>query len=92
MMEFLVRTTNNLPADTPPERRRELLETERARAAELREAGILKKLWRVPGTRSAIGWYEAEDATALHEILSSLAFFPWMDIVVEPLATHPQER
>ncbi|MFA9430210.1 muconolactone Delta-isomerase [Egicoccus sp. AB-alg2] len=91
-MDFLVRTTNNLPVDTPEERRRELQQAERARAAELREAGLLKKLWRVPGTRSSIGWYEAKDATELHEALSSLAFFPWMDIVVEPLATHPQEQ
>lgn len=91
-MEFLVRTTNNLPPDTPEERRLELLEAERARAAELREAGVLKKLWRVPGTRSSIGWYEAADATELHDAISSLAFFPWMDVAVEPLATHPQER
>lgn len=91
-MEFLVHTTNNLSPDTPEERRLELQRAERARAAELREAGILKKLWRVPGTRSSIGWYEAKDPTELHEALSSLAFFPWMEIVVEPLATHPQEQ
>ncbi|MDY7102751.1 MAG: muconolactone Delta-isomerase family protein [Actinomycetota bacterium] len=91
-MEFLVRTTNNLPPDTPPERRRELRDAERARAQELRDEGVLRKLWRVPGTRSAIGWYEARDATHLHDALASLPMFDWLDITVEPLATHPQER
>lgn len=28
----------------------------------------------------------------LHDALSSLPMFPWQDIVVEALATHPQER
>ncbi len=91
-MEFLVRTVNNLPPDTPPERREELRRAERARAKELREAGILKRLWRVPGTTGTVGLYEAADATELHDALASLPMFPWMTITVEPLATHPQER
>jgi muconolactone D-isomerase len=62
------------------------------RAKELREAGILIRLWRVPGTRDAIGLYEAEDATVLHDALSSLPLFPWLEISVQPLATHPQEQ
>jgi len=91
-VEFLVRTENRLPADTPAERREELRKAERARAQELREAGILKRLWRVPGRNGTIGLYEAADATELHDALASLPMFPWMDITVEPLATHPQER
>jgi muconolactone D-isomerase len=38
-VEFLVRSENRLPADTPPERREELRAGERARAMELRAAG-----------------------------------------------------
>lgn len=91
-MEFLVRTTNHLPPDMPPALRRELREAERARARELRQAGVLRRLWRVPGTRSSVGLYEADDATRLHDALASLPMFDWMEIVVEPLATHPQEQ
>jgi muconolactone D-isomerase len=92
-MEFLVRQTNRMPADEASQRLREELRiVERRRAQELRDAGILIKLWRVPGTRDAIGLYEAVDATVLHDALSSLPLFPWLEITVQPLATHPQEK
>lgn len=91
-MEFLVRSENRLPADTPAEKRDALRSTERARATELRAAGVLKRLWRVPGRNATLGLYEAADATELHEALTSLPMAPWLDVTVEPLATHPQER
>lgn len=91
-MEFLVRLTNALPPDTPQDVRERLRDDERARAQELRDAGILQRLWRVPGTRTAVGLFTCADATVLHDALSSLPMFPWQDIVVEALATHPQER
>ena len=86
-MEFLVRTENH----TPDEHRQRLVGAERARADELRAAGVLKRLWRIPGRRGTIGLYEAPDATALHDALASLPMWPWMEITVEALATHPQE-
>jgi muconolactone D-isomerase len=90
-MEFLVRSENTLPADTPAERRNELRSAERARAMELREAGILRRLWRVPGRNATIGLYEAPDPAALHDALTSLPMAPWLDVHVEALAQHPQE-
>jgi muconolactone D-isomerase len=91
-MEFLVRAENRLPPETPDEERSHLKKGERARADELRAAGNLKRLWRVPGRNATIGLYECADATELHDMLSSLPMFPWMDITVEPVATHPQEQ
>ncbi|MEZ7002234.1 muconolactone Delta-isomerase family protein [Streptomyces sp. AD55] len=91
-MEFLVRTENLLPPDTPHEVREELRRAERVRAMELREAGVLKRLWRVPGRNATVGLYEAADPAALHEALVSLPLWKWMDVTVEALATHPQER
>ena len=90
-MEFLVRSENRLPADFPAERRDELKAGERARAMELREAGVLKRLWRVPGRTATVGLYEAPDAAALHDALMSLPMAPWLDVHVEALAQHPQE-
>lgn len=90
-MEFLVRAENRLPAEIPDEIRSKLKAAERERAMQLRAEGVLKRLWRVPGRNATIGLYEATDATALHDALSSLAMWPWMDVIVEPLATHPQE-
>ncbi|NKQ51417.1 muconolactone delta-isomerase [Amycolatopsis sp. K13G38] len=91
-MEFLVRTENLLPPDTPDETREQLRKAERARATQLREAGVLKRLWRVPGRNATIGLYEAQDPAALHDALVSLPMWKWMDISVEALATHPQEQ
>jgi muconolactone D-isomerase len=91
-VEFLVRAENRMPPDHPVEHRGELRRTERARAEELRTAGVLQRLWRIPGRTGWIGLFAAEDATALHDALASLPMWPWLDLVVEPLATHPQER
>ena len=91
-MEFLVYTQNLLPAETDPEKVQSLRTAERARADELRTAGILKRLWRVPGRWATVALYEAPDATALHEALTSLPMWPYTDVRVEPLATHPQEQ
>ncbi|MDV3223165.1 muconolactone Delta-isomerase family protein [Intrasporangium sp.] len=90
-MEFLVRFETALPAGLGAEERERLRTEERKRAGELRRAGLLVKLWRVPGTRGGIGLWEARDATELHDALASLPTFPWMTATVEPLATHPQE-
>lgn len=90
-MEFLVRFETRLPEGMGRQHRDELRSEERARAGELREAGVLKRLWRVPGRRATVGLWEAADATALHDALASLPQFAWMDVTVEPLATHPQE-
>lgn len=90
-MEFLVRFEINQPESMTPDERERLRVIERARAMELREQGVLKRLWRVPGRRAVVGLWETPDATALHEALASLPMFPWIDVTVEPLATHPQE-
>ena len=90
-MEFLVRMENRLPPETPADARAELKAGERERAVQLRAEGVLKRLWRVPGRNATIGLYEAADAARLHDALMSLPMAPWLDITVEPLATHPQE-
>ena len=91
-MEFLVRTENLLPNDTPEQTREQLRRGERERAVELRRDGVLKRLWRVPGRNATVGLYEADDPAALHDALTSLPMWKWMDVTVEALATHPQEK
>lgn len=88
-MEFLVRIEVGLPSDMPTEERSSLLEAESARGKELISAGKLKRIWRVPGRFANISLYDVNDATELHDLLSSLPLFPWLDMDVEPLARHP---
>jgi muconolactone D-isomerase len=91
MAEFLVRTENHAATRIDAEEIRRLRAGERERAMELRAAGHLKRLWRVPGRNATVGLYEASDATELHDLLVSLPMWPYTDVHVEALAQHPQE-
>ncbi len=90
-MEFLVHIEIRWPADGDPQRLADLTAAERARGAELVEAGVIRRLWRIPGRRANWGVWEAEDATALHAALASLPMFPYLDVEVIPLAAHPTD-
>jgi muconolactone D-isomerase len=90
-MEFLVNIEVRWPADGDPEQRRRIVEAEVARGRELAEAGIMRRLWRVPGRWANWGVWEAEDATALHAAISSLPLWPWMDVTVHSLAVHAND-
>ena len=88
-MEFLVHIQVDLPPDMPANEKSKLLEAERERGKELIRAGLLKRIWRVPGRFANVSLYEARDATEVHDAIASLPLFPWLDVHVEPLARHP---
>lgn len=90
-MEFLVFITVRWPADGDPDQRRRLIAEEAGRARELAAEGLLRRLWRIPGRWANVGLWQAPDATALHEALTSLPFYPWLDIDVLSLAEHPSD-
>jgi muconolactone D-isomerase len=87
-VEFLVRIEIDLPPEMDPDRKAGLIEAEAARGRELRAAGSIVRMWRVPGRRANVGIWSATDPTTLHALLASLPLFDWMSITVEPLATH----
>lgn len=87
-MEFLVNIEIRWPPDADPGRREAIFAEELQRGQELARAGVMKRLWRVPGRWANWGLWEAEDATALHDALTSLPLWPWMDVTVHPLAQH----
>lgn len=90
-MEFLVEIEVTFPPDGDPRQKAELIAAEGKRAGELAEAGIVRRLWRQPGRWANFGIWEAPDATALHEAISSLPLYPWLKVVVKPLAAHPSD-
>jgi muconolactone D-isomerase len=91
-VEFLVRTRLTRPASATDEEVAELMAAERVRGAELQDAGVIKRLWRVPGEWGAWVLYEAPDATAVHAAITSLPLYRWMHIEVHALAQHPFDR
>lgn len=89
-MEFLVHIKLRWSDDMDPELKDRVIRDERAHAAELIKEGHLIRMWRVPCRFENWGLWRADDATQLHEIITSLPANPWMyDINVLPLAKHP---
>jgi muconolactone D-isomerase len=88
-MEFLVEIDTHLPDDLEGERRAELQAAEFARATDLAEAGTIRAMWRIPGRLANCGVWSAPDATTLHNAISSLPFWPYMDARVTALGRHP---
>ena len=89
--EYLVHIEVHWPPDGDPAKRDELMAAERARGQELVEAGVIRRLWRVPGRWANWGVWRAASPDDLHAALASLPFFPWLDIEVIPLAGHPND-
>jgi muconolactone D-isomerase len=90
-MDFLVKIDVRLPPDTDAARKADLIAAEAIRARELAAEGTISRLWRVPGRWSNVGIWRADDATELHEAISSLPFYPWLEVEVTPLARHPND-
>jgi muconolactone D-isomerase len=90
-VEFLVNIEVGWPADGDPDDLARLTAAERVRGAELAAEGVIRRMWRVPGRRANWGVWEASDATALHAAISSLPFYPYLDVDVIPLAAHPTD-
>ena len=90
-MEFLVNIEVQWPPDGDPDELARLTAAERVRGAELAAAGTIRRMWRVPGRTANWGIWEAEDATALHAAITSLPFFPYLDVEVIALAAHPTD-
>jgi muconolactone D-isomerase len=78
----------NLPPDLEPELRAQLTESEARRGRELRDAGTIVRIWRIPGQMANVGIWEASGPTTLHDAIASLPMFPFLHAEVTPLATH----
>jgi len=78
-----------LPPDMPTERADDLKTREKVLAQKLQREGKWPHLWRVAGRYANISILDVADADELHALLSTLPLFPYLDIVVTPLAKHP---
>lgn len=90
-MEFLVQIEVDLPPQLPADERGRLMESEVRRGHELKDAGTIVRVWRIPGRMANVGIWEAPDPTALHDAIVSLPMFPYLRAEVTPLATHHLE-
>ena len=90
-MLFHVHMHVRLPADMDPQTRSHLVNREKAYSQDLQRSGKWPHIWRVVGEYANYSIFDVESNDALHQILSNLPLFPYMDIQVTPLATHPSD-
>jgi muconolactone D-isomerase len=90
-VEFLVRIDIHWPPEAPAEDRERIFAKELEAGQELAREGKLRRLWRIPGRWANWSLYDVADATELHQALTTLPLYPWMDIEVHALAEHPND-
>ncbi|MDF0544663.1 MULTISPECIES: muconolactone Delta-isomerase [Sphingobium] len=88
-MLFHVRMDVRIPYDLDPAKAEELKRVEKARSQELQQQGKWRHIWRVAGQYSNISIFDVADGQELHDLVSTLPLFPFMEIAVTPLCRHP---
>jgi len=90
-MLFHVRMQVHLPADLDAEKQDELIATEKAYSQRLQRAGKWPHIWRIVGEYANFSVFDVGSNDELHQLISGLPLFPYLDIHVTPLATHPSD-
>ncbi|WP_037435980.1 muconolactone Delta-isomerase [Sinorhizobium fredii] len=88
-MLFHVRMNVNLPHDLPAAEAADVVAREKAYAQELQRTGKWRHIWRIAGQYANYSVFDVRDNAELHEVLSGLPLFKFMDIEVTPLLRHP---
>lgn len=88
-MLFLVHMEVSLPPDMPGPEADALKGREREIAQALQRDGRWRHLWRVAGRYANASVFDVDSPDELHDLLSGLPLFPYMDITVTALARHP---
>ena len=91
MALFQVRMDVAIPRDLDPQLRDETIAREKAYSQDLQRSGKWPHIWRIVGEYSNYSIFDVADNDELHQVLSGLPLFPYMDIAVTPLATHPSD-
>lgn len=90
--EFLVRMEVVGVAAVDPAELDRLRRAEALRAAELADAGVLRRVWRPAGGGwRNVGLWTAADEPALRAALATLPMAPFLRVEVEALAAHPND-
>ncbi|MDR6637048.1 muconolactone Delta-isomerase [Paenarthrobacter nitroguajacolicus] len=90
-MLFMVRMDVHLPPEMPPNLAQEIKAREKAYSQSLQREGRWPHIWRVVGEYSNYSVFDVAGNDELHDLLSALPLFPYMDIHVTPLAHHPSD-
>lgn len=88
MAEYLVRIEVIRPVGVDDEGWQQIVDAERVVGLDYIRRGVIRRIWRIPGTTANVGVWSAEDASELDQNLRGLPAFAHMSIAVEALALH----
>ena len=88
-MLFHVTMKVNLPVDMPEEQANQIKSIEKAYSQKLQADGRWRHIWRIAGQYANVSIFDVRDVEELHNLLSNLPLFPYMQIEVMPLCRHP---
>ena len=88
-MLFKVEMTVNIPASLPKAEADAIKAREKAYAQQLQREGKWLHIWRVAGLYANVSIFDVADNQELHDLLTALPLYPYMDISVQPLCRHP---
>ena len=88
-MLFKVEMTVNIPSSLPKAESDAIKAREKAYAQQLQREGKWLHIWRVAGLYANVSIFDVADNQELHDLLTALPLYPYMDISVQPLCRHP---
>lgn len=88
-MLFMTRMDVTFPPHLSAEEVTEFQAREKQYSGDLQRAGTILGLWRIVGEYANHCLFDVPDNENLHEVISGFPMFPYMQVKVTPLATHP---
>ena len=88
-MLFKVEMTVNIPSTLPKAEAGEIKAKEKAYSQQLQREGKWLHIWRVAGLYANVSIFDVADNQQLHDLLTALPLYPYMEISVQPLCRHP---
>jgi muconolactone D-isomerase len=88
-MLFKVEMQVNIPSSLPHAQADEIKAKEKAYSQRLQREGKWLHIWRVVGQYANVSIFDVADNQELHELLTALPLYPYMEITVQPLCLHP---
>lgn len=88
-MLFKVEMTVNIPSSLPKVEADEIKAKEKAYSQQLQREGKWLHIWRVAGLYANVSIFDVADNQELHDLLTALPLYPFMEISVQPLCRHP---
>jgi muconolactone D-isomerase len=78
-----------IPQDLAESDVTDILAREKAYSQQLQKTGQWRHIWRLAGQYANFSIFDVKDNSELHEILTGLPLFKFMQIEVTPLLRHP---